>query len=43
MKFTDILFDVSGGSLTVKTAQCNDLIISLPRNKYMFKIIIRNS
>ena len=33
MKFTGILFDVPEGLLTVKTAKCNDLIVSLPGNK----------
>ena len=41
IKFTGILLDVSKGLLTVKTGQCNDLIISLPGNKY--KVIIRNT
>ena len=43
MKFTDILFDVSEGLLTVKTFLCNDLIMSLPGNKDLFKVIIRNT
>ena len=33
MKFTGILFDVPEELLTVKTALCNDLILSLPENK----------
>ena len=37
INFTVILFDVSEKLLTVKTAYCNDLIVSLPGNKYMLK------
>ena len=33
----------SEGLLTVKTALCNELIISVPGNKYMLKVIIRNT
>ena len=31
------------GLSTAKTASCNDLITFLPGNKYMFKVIIRNT
>ena len=43
MKFTGILFDVPEELLTVKTALCNDLILSLPGNKYVFQVIIRQT
>ena len=33
----------SEGLLTVKTALCNELVISVPGNKYMLKVIIRNT
>ena len=43
MKFTGILFDVFEGLLTAKIVYCNDLIMFIPENKYMFKVIIRNT
>ena len=33
----------SEGVLTVKTALCNELILYVPGNKYMLKVIIRNT
>ena len=33
----------SEGLLTVKTVLCNELVISVPGNKYMLKVIIRNT